>query len=164
MCDYIIDPFFGKIFINKDRNYASCGFLKLTSALYNRVSPESFTSHLRRVCKEYNNFTLKESHSNDNIRMFLEMLDPSQVDLVKIYSWEDNYKFFGIEFVFIDCLLNVISLWTFDGSHENELIDTFLNPIQESSLAKKTIVQSWLGEPTFTDLTAENLQLCRPKK
>mgnify|MGYP004719715307 FL=1 len=162
MSDYAIDPFFGKIFIGEDNNYASCGFSELTNILYEKVSSKTFTSHLRRISKEYDEFTLRESYSNSSIEKLLNMLDPSQVDLVKIYSWTRSYRFFGMELVFIDCSSKVESCWTFDGSHEGELIDTFLSPIKKSSLAEKTIVQSWNGEPTFSNLTENNLRQSLP--
>jgi len=162
MSNFDIDPFFGKIFIDEDRNYASCGFSELTNILYGKVSSKTFTSHLRRISKKYDEFALRESYSNASIEKLLNMLDPLQVDLVKIYSWASNYRFFGIELVFIDCSSKVESCWTFDGSHEGELIDTFLSPIEKSSLAEKTIVQSWNGEPTFSNLNKNNLRQSLP--
>lgn len=155
------DQFFGAIFLSDQPKYASCDFVRLARVLHGHVTPEVFTRHSRRMVSEYGFFRLSGGSSSANLAPLLDLIDPSQVDLVKIYAIESNYKSFGIELVFIEGVVDIRSYWTFDGNHESELKNAFWDALEKSPLLAKAVLQD--GD-NLEELTYSNLRSAKPSK
>ncbi|MBB3175246.1 hypothetical protein FHR90_003100 [Endobacter medicaginis] len=117
-------------------------FISLVEIFKEKVSAEAFTRHLRRIVQKYGRFLLTQGHSNAPLEDLITLIDVNQVDLARIYTWQAAYKFFGVELVFHEGVVELQSCWTYDGSHQRELEECFLNPLKRSGLFRKLIVNN----------------------